>query len=184
MANALVPEYVTLEAFWKAEETSETRHEWLDGVVYDMSRGTIEHGRLTASMLRELGNALTERCTVYSPEVMLYVAEAKFTTYADGIVVRGPLATYRVAKLGEAITNPTILIEVLSKRTESYDRGEKFARYMQIPSLQEYVLVSHRERCIEVFRRPARGRWIHEVAGEGEAITLHGKAIQVDAVYA
>ena len=184
MANAFVPAYVTLEAFWEAEETSETRHEWLDGIVYDMSRGTIEHGRLTSAISAELRAALKGPCEVYSSEVMLYVAEAKFATYADALVVCGPLSTHRVATLGEAIPNPTLLVEVLSNSTESYDRGEKFARYMQIPSLEEYVLVSQHERRIEVFRRPTRGRWIHDVAREGEAVTLHGKAIQVDAVYA
>ncbi|WP_394820868.1 Uma2 family endonuclease [Pendulispora albinea] len=184
MANAVTPSYVTLEAFWEAEETSESRHEWLDGVVYDMSRGTIEHARLIGSIVRILGNALLDECSVYSSEVMLYIAETKLATYADATVVCGPLATYRVAKLGEAITNPTLLVEVLSDRTEGYDRGEKFAYYMRISSLKEYVLVSQYERRIEVFRRPQRGRWIHEVAQAGQSLTLHGHAIEVDAVYA
>ena len=181
---AVTQPYVTLEAFWKAEETSETRHEWLDGVVYDMSRGTPEHARLVAAISSELTVALKGECIVFGSDVMLYIADTRFTTYADVSVVCGPLATHRVAKLGEAITNPTLLVEVLSEKTEEYDRGEKFAHYMRISSLQEYVLVSQHERRIEVFRRPERGHWIHEVAREGESLTLHGHPIQVDAVYA
>ena len=114
---------------------------------------------------------------------MLYVAETRFSTYADAIVVCGPLATYRVARLGEAITNPTLVVEVLSESTEKYDRGEKFSHYMRMPSVEQYVLVSQEERRIEVFRRPDRGHWLFEVAKAGEALTLHGRPISVDAVY-
>ncbi|WP_394838511.1 Uma2 family endonuclease [Pendulispora rubella] len=184
MANVPSQPYVSLEDFWAAEETSETRHEWLDGIVYDMSRGSIEHGRLTAAITIELGNALKGKCTVYGPEVMLYIAETRFCTYADANVVWGPAETFRVAKLGDALTNPSVLVEVLSDSTEQYDRGEKFAHYMRMPSVREYVLVSQHERRIEVFRRPEYGRWFHEVAQAGESLTLHGEKISVDSVYA
>lgn len=96
----------------------------------------------------------------------------------------GPLATYRVAKLGEAIINPTILVEVLSESTEKYDRGEKFAHYMKIASLEAYVLLAQDERRIEVFRRPDRGHWTFEAATAGESLTLRSRALSVDAVYA
>lgn len=174
---------ISFEAFLEAEEKSDTRHEWLDGVVYAMSRGTPEHARLTAAIAAELRSALRGECVVYGSEAMLYVPETKFATYADATVVCGPLATHRVAKLGEAILNPTILVEVLSASTETYDRGEKFAHYMKIPSLEEYVLVSQDERRIEVFRRPDRGHWGFESAKAGETLLLHGKALSVDAVY-
>ncbi|HWL89072.1 MAG TPA: Uma2 family endonuclease [Polyangiaceae bacterium] len=183
MGNAFVPAYVTLEAFWAAEETSETKHEWVDGVVYDMSRGSIEHGRLQAAVAAELRASLKGDCVAYGPDTMLYVAETKFATYADASIVCGALMTHRVAKLGEAITNPIILVEVLSDSTEKYDRGEKFAHYMRMSSLQEYVLVSQYERRIEVFRRPQRGRWIHEEAQAGQLLTIHGQEIRVDSIY-
>ncbi len=95
----------------------------------------------------------------------------------------GPLVTYRVAKLGEAIINPTLVVEVLSESTEKYDRGEKFSHYMKLPSLQEYVLVAQDERRIEVFRRPERGHWAFEVATAGQSLLLHGQPISIDAVY-
>ncbi|WP_394849058.1 Uma2 family endonuclease [Pendulispora brunnea] len=184
MAHVPSQPYVSLEDFWAAEETSDMRHEWLDGVVYDMSRESVEHGRLVGAIMGELGIALKGKCAVYASCVMLYVAETKFCTYADGSVVCGSPATYRVAKLEEALTNPALLVEVLSDSTEKYDRGEKFAHYMRIPSLQEYVLVSQHERRIEVYGRPQHGRWIHEMAEAGESLTLHGCVINVDAVYA
>jgi len=184
MSSVSPAPYVTFEAFLEAEDKSDGRHEWLDGLVYDMSRGTPEHARLSAAIAAELRTSLKGDCVVYGSDAMLYVAETKFSTYADAIVVCGPLATYRVAKLGEAIINPTILVEVLSDSTEKYDRGEKFAHYMRIAPLEAYVLVSQDERRIEVFRRPDRGHWAFEAATAGESVTLHGRALSVDAVYA
>ena len=86
--------------------------------------------------------------------------------------------------IGEAITNPVLVIEVLSDSTESYDRGEKFAHYMRLPSLKEYVLISQVERHVEVFRRPeGRGDWHREVARGGGSFTLHGESFLVDELY-
>jgi Uma2 family endonuclease len=84
---------------------------------------------------------------------------------------------------GEALLNPTVLVEVLSETTEDYDRGEKFAHYMRIPSLREYVLVSQGTPRIEVFRRPERGHWIHQEARAGGTIAIAGRPIHVDDIY-
>jgi Uma2 family endonuclease len=183
------PPYVSYEDYVAAEVDSEEKHEWLDGIVYAMSRGTIEHGRLCASVIVALGSALKGKCTVYASETMLFVRETKLSTYADASVVCGELETHRVMKngrsLGEALTNPKVLVEVLSDGTEAYDRGEKFGHYMRIPSLREYVLVSQKEPCIEVFRRTDRGgHWEHTIARAGETVTIYGKPIAVDDVYA
>jgi Uma2 family endonuclease len=84
--------------------------------------------------------------------------------------------------LGEAISNPTVVVEVLSPATEQKDRHERFVTFQQIDSLEEYVLVSLDERRIEVRRRSGRS-WISEIKGGGETILIHGREIAVDAVY-
>lgn len=93
MSSGSPAPYVTFEAFLEAEEKSDVRHEWLDGVVYDMSRGTPEHARLSAAGAAELRTSSKGDGVVYGSEAMLYVADTKFSTYADAIVVCGPLAT-------------------------------------------------------------------------------------------
>jgi hypothetical protein len=118
-------------------------------------------------------------------------------------VVCGPLETITVKRngksLGEGVTNPVVIIEVLSESTERYDREEKFGYFRALPSLQEYVLVSQDDKAIEVFRRPApsspgrgstpasmpepRDHWTCERAGSGGVVTIHGCPIEVDAVY-
>jgi Uma2 family endonuclease len=76
-----------------------------------------------------------------------------------------------------------VIVEVLSDSTEEYDRGEKFAHYMKIASLREYVLVSQKNRKIEVFRRPERGHWQRDEACAGSAIQILGTSISVDDIY-
>jgi len=176
MIDASVERCVTFADYLEAERTSDVKHEWFNGSVYAMSRGTPEHARLSARIGGLIGNALPADCEVYSSDLMLYVAAAKLSTYADASMVCGDLETITVKRhgklLGEAVTNPVVIIEVLSDATERYDREEKFSYYRTLPSLKEYVLVSQDERMIEVFRRPAKGSasndgWCGERAGAG-----------------
>jgi Uma2 family endonuclease len=84
--------------------------------------------------------------------------------------------------LGEAVTNPTILVEALSESTERYDRDGKFQAYKLLASLEEYVLVSQNERCIEVYRREG-GTWRCETGGPEASVTIHCVKIGVDGFY-
>ncbi|MBX3188126.1 MAG: Uma2 family endonuclease [Labilithrix sp.] len=188
MGQAAASTYVNLEDYFEAEVASTPeapKHEWFDGVVYAMSRGTPEHGRLTASATIVVGNALPADCRVYSSDTMLYVAPAKLATYADASVVCGPLETITVRKngkaLGQAVTNPIVIIEILSESTERYDRDGKFQAYKQLTSLQEYVLISQDERRIEVFRRV--DDWVGDVGVAGGSVQIHGALIDVDRIY-
>ena len=83
------------------------------------------------------------------------------------------------------MTNPIVLVEVLSDSTEAYDRGEKFAHYRRLPSLREYVIVSQHERLIEVHRRNEAGRWELFEAHAGDTVELASIActLQVDTLY-
>jgi Uma2 family endonuclease len=166
-------------------ERDALRHEWFDGVVYAMSRGTPEHGRITARTIWALRSALPANCEVYSSDTMLFIDAASLSTYADATVICGPAETFTVQRngrsLGEAITNPTVVIEVLSDSTERYDRDGKFQAYKRIASLEEYVLVSQDERKVEIFRRSNGYRG--DTAKPGETFVLHGVTIAVDDIY-
>jgi len=82
--------------------------------------------------------------------------------------------------LGQAVTHPIVILEVLSESTERYDRDGKFQLYKQIASLREYVLIAQDERRIEVFRREQE--WHGDVANPGAAIRIHGAIAEVDRV--
>jgi Uma2 family endonuclease len=188
MRQAAVAAYVKLEDYFEREAScgaDAPRHEWFDGVVYAMSRGTPEFGRVTSSVTIALGNVLPPDCQIYAAGTMLYIPAANLATYADASVVCGSLETLTVRKdgrsLGQAVTNPIVIIEVLSESTERYDRDGKFQLYRQIASLREYVLIAQDARRIEVFRRDHE--WQGEVAGPGAAVRIHGAVVEVDRVY-
>ena len=83
-----------------------------------------------------------------------------------------------------AVTNPTVLVEVLSRSTEAYDRGDKFAHYKSLPSIRQVVFVAYREPAIEVWTRGGDGTWSQVVAHEGEMAELAaGARIDVREVY-
>ena len=189
MGQRVSKPYVSFADYLARERDSDVKHEWFDGAIYAMSRGTPEHARLGARVGRVLGNALPSDCEVYSGDLMIYISAVKLSTYADASVVCGPLETIAVKKdgksLGEGVTNPIVVIEVLSESTERYDREEKFAYYRRLTSLREYVLVSQDESCVEVYRRPDNGssHWECEVGRPGETVTIHGASIAVSAIY-
>ena len=183
--------YVSHAEYLALEEKSVTKHEWLDGVVYDldaqnMAGGTPDHAGLAAAVTILLGLQLRGKpCRAFSSDRKVRVPATGLSTYADLAVVCGKLET--ATEDANAVTNPTLLVEVLSDSTEAYDRGEKFAHYRRLPSLREYVLVSQRARRIEVWRKNEGARW--ELAQEAEAgqqaaLVSIGASLAVDDVYA
>lgn len=177
------PPRVTYAEYLATEEKSETKHEYLRGEVWAMAGGTIEHGRLQVNVTGELRNALRRRpCIVLSSDVRVRIDATDRSTYPDASIVCGE------RKISpddpDGVTNPTVIVEVLSDSTEKSDRGEKFAHYRHLASLEEYVLVSQDERRIEVFRRGPEG-WTLSEAVAGQTLTLRSidVTLDVDAIY-
>jgi Uma2 family endonuclease len=185
MTTAAHLTFTPFAEYLELESKSDDKHEWINGHVYAMSRGTPEHGRLTAAIVRAL--PASDECRIYSSDTLLYIESAQHSTYADASIVCGAIVT-RGAKdkngktLGEAITNPTVVVEVLSKSAERRDRSERFVLFQQLDSLEEYVLVSQDERQIEVRRRQGRD-WTSDIGGTGGTIRVHGSEIDFDALY-
>jgi Uma2 family endonuclease len=179
--------YVALEDFLELEPEVGTWLEWCAGLVYAMSGGSPEHSRLAARVIASLSGLLADAdCTVFDSKADIWVEAASFYGQADASVVCGALHTHTVLRkgktLGEAITNPVVVVEVLSPSTEVRDRGEKFEAYKLIASLKEYVLVSQNERRVEVRRRVERG-WSCDVAGGDDTIQIHGRDVPVAEIY-
>lgn len=139
-------QYLKLEA---AEPN--TQHEFLRGEVWARERGTPEHALFAANFIGLVGALRGRPCAPYGSDLRVRVEATDRTTYPDCIVVCGPREVS--ADDQNAIINPTVILEVTSDGTEADDRGEKFAHYRHLPSLREYVIVSHRQQRIEVYRR-------------------------------
>ncbi len=177
VAHSSYAEYLALEA------ESEQRHEFIDGVVYAMAGGIPEHSRLSVAIASELRAALAgQGCAVYGSDLKLRIEATNRTTYADAVVVYGPESVSAIDP--NAITNPTVIVEVLSPSTEASDRGDKWRHYQRLASLCEYVLVSQGDPYVEVFRREG-DVWVLRTFVAGQMIELAslGKRVSVDAIY-
>ena len=143
---------MTYAEYLAAEAASDIRHEYLNGEVWAMAGGTPEHAALARRGACELRRLLRGKpCRAFSADLRVRIVDTGLSTYPDVSVVCGQLETAPDDK--DAVTNPIVLVEVLSESTEGYDRGAKAAHYRRIPSLREYVLVSQAEPRIEVHRQ-------------------------------
>ncbi len=162
---------------------SPVKYEYIAGEIVAMSGGTIVHGRLIGRVTDALNRALDgKRCIVLPSDLRVRIRSAERATYPDLHVVCGGVE--RDAEDDHAIVNPTVIVEVLSDSTEDSDRTEKFAAYRRLKSLREYLLISQRERRVEVYRRDGR-RWHLDEYGGGERFGLDslGVELAVDEVY-
>lgn len=165
------------------EETSNVKHEFFDGEIYAMAGGTPEHAALSMA----IGALLFARldggpCRVYSSDLRVRSTTTGLTTYPDVTVVCGELE--RDPEGPSVVTNPTLVVEVLSPSTEDYDRGDKLAHYREIASLRQIVLVAQDRRRVETWSRAPEG-WHHRVfeAQASVALDAIGATLAVDELY-
>jgi Uma2 family endonuclease len=176
--------HYTFEDYLSVEEMSAVRHEFLDGEIFAMPGGTPEHAALSAAVVVLLGTRLEGRpCRPYSADLRIRVVATGLATYADATVICGD--PIRDPASPTHVTNPGVIIEVLSPSTEAYDRGEKREHYQQIASLREYVLVAQDHPELEVYSRVTGGSWRRSVHGPGQVVDLPsiGVRFTVDELY-
>ena len=188
--SAAVPHHVfSYREYLERERETGLKHEFLNGQIFAMARGTPEHARLIAAVTIALGRMVDpRRCRVFSSELKIRVAATGLSTYPDVTVVCGDAT--RDAEDPNALANPRLVVEVLSPSTEAYDRGEKWAHYRRLESLEAYLLVSQVPERVELYERiPAgqgdAGAFSHRMAGRGEdlAIRCLEGVLHVDDLY-
>jgi Uma2 family endonuclease len=163
------PRY-TEDEYVELERRAETKSELVNGEIYAMSGAKPKHNAIAVNVIAELRDRLRaggSPCQVFNGDQRIRSEATGMNTYADAIVACSPRFD---AKYGEALVNPKVIVEVLSKSTEDYDHGAKFAHYRTIPSLTEYVLVSQRVHQVELFRRLEPGQWLLTVLEGDEAM--------------
>jgi len=173
----------TYQEYLAFERSANTRHEFFDGEIYAMAGGTREHAATCVNISSALRVQLRGRgCQTHSSDLRVRVLETGLATYPDVTVVCRPVEIDPADR--NTVTNPTLVIEVLSPSSADYDRGEKLEHYKRIPSLREVVLVAHDERLIEIWRRDADGAWSRrEVRSGTVALAAVDCTLSVDDVY-
>ena len=168
--------------YLRSLEMSELKLEYSDGVIYAMAGGTKAHAQLSASVIGVLYRLLPEPCKAATSDMKVRVEATDLSTFPDVSVVCGDAIAPAVDP--NAITNPTLLVEVTSRSTEDYDRGDKLSQYKQIPSLRVVLFVSHRSQRITRVER--EGSTWHERefrAGEAVSVAMPALEISVDEIY-
>lgn len=148
----------TIDEYLEMEEKSDEKHEYYKGEVYAMSGPKLDHVRITRDMSSLLGQKLRgSGCEVFATDLRLYVESEEFLTYPDLSIVCGEPVTRNNDDWN--LMNPSVIVEVLSKSTQAYDRGTKFELYKSLASLREYILVDSRSVSVEQFCKDGVGRW-------------------------
>lgn len=173
----------TFAEYLEIEEVARVRHEYYAGEIYAMAGGTPEHAAMAAAITALLGRQLSGTpCRVYSSDLRVRVLATGLATYPDVTVVCGP--SERDPDSATHVTNPKLVVEVLSSSTADYDRGEKLQHYQQIAALEAVLLVDHEQRRIELWTR-GDPTWTSARFGAGDEVPLRAIAcsLPVDAVF-
>ena len=156
---ALPKSHISVAEYLAGERRSPIKHEYFAGDVFAMAGASERHNLITANTLASLHAQLRKRsCSVYPSDMRVVVSRAGLYTYPDVTVVCGE-ARFE-DQHHDTLLNPTVIVEVLSPSTESYDRGKKFQHYRQIDSLQEVVLIAQDAWHVEYYWRQAHGGWL------------------------
>ena len=169
----------TLDEYRALEKTAEFRSEYDDGEIIPMSGGTIDHNRVVRNLVSILDTAFRQKpYEVFTSDLRLWIPQYRKGTYPDVLVIAGS-PVFNDNRIDE-ILNPCLIVEVLSKSTEGYDRGDKFLYYRSIPEFQEYLLVSQGAYFIEHYRKTGEGQWLlQEYRENKQKITLESVGVSL-----
>lgn len=181
MDRVAVRSGVTPAEFLAWERTQPEHHEYWRGEIFPMAGGSPRHAALASRIARALGKELAGRCETFSSDLQIGVTADKYV-YADVTVVCGTLELRPGTE--DVVRNPRIVVEVLSKNTEQYDRGAKWQAYQHLESLTDYVLVSQSSPRMEHFSRAEDGAWVYRHADAGGRVTTStGAVLDVDDIF-
>jgi len=177
---------VTDDEYLAHEKNATEKSELVNGVIVAMAGASKRHNAIVGNLIIALGARLRGTpCRPYPSDMRIHVPATGLFTYPDVTVFCG--APESLKKDAETFINPRVVIEVLSDKTEAFDRGAKFAHYRSIPSLQTYVLVSQHEARVEWYERESDGGFkLHEAVGASSAVSLPqlGTSLPVSEIYA
>lgn len=150
---------LTPEEYLAIERAAETKSEYFDGEMFLMSGASRKHNLIAVNATGELRQQLKSKpCEVYSNDMRVKVSATGLYTYPDVVVVCGE--PQFEDDYVDILLNPTVIVEVLSKSTASFDRGNKFNHYRSLPSLAEYLTVAQDEYKIEHHVKQPDGKWL------------------------
>lgn len=171
LAAKMPPKWISQEEYLHQEETATERHEYFKGEIFLMAGGTHNHEMICGNMFAALHQYVRGRgCTAYGSNMKIQVKANGLFTYPDAMLICGKIEFAPERK--DIVTNPLLIVEVLSDSTQSYDRGDKFALYRAIPSFAHYLLIHQHQPLVEYHLKTAHGWLLTESRGIDTSLTL------------
>ena len=158
--------------YLQLEETAAYKNEYQDGEIVPMTGGTTDHNKIALNFAAYLKFALKgQKYNIFIGDVKLWIAQYRQATYPDVMLIEGEPIYYETGKT--TITNPRLIVEVLSKSTQNYDQGDKFLYYRSLPEFQEYILISQSRPYIMQYNKTQENKWLlTEYEGENASLSL------------
>ncbi len=180
MAHAIKQAFLSFEEYLEGEQEADIRHEYVDGQVYAMGGASELHNTVTADLHTAINSILPDSCRSWVADMKVKIEHGgkTYAYYPDIMVACGENTGDQYFR-----ANPILIVEVLSQSTRRTDLNEKFANYVQIPSLQEYVVVSQDTPHLRIFRRRCDWRQEYYYAGDVFKLESVGLEMAVEAVY-
>jgi Uma2 family endonuclease len=173
----------TYDEYLAYERDSAMKHEYDDGEIYAMAGGSPRHNAIAARVVAAIEIARKPGCVAFQSDQRVRVLATGRATYPDASMVSGPIERDPADPGGTTITNPRLIVEVLSPSTESEDRSGKWHHYQLIPALQEYVLVSQAPPRIERYRGLPSGGWEYVEVRDGVMQLDSGATLELARLY-
>ncbi|WP_036479692.1 Uma2 family endonuclease [Myxosarcina sp. GI1] len=162
----------TPQQYLEFEADAKNKHEYRDGKIIPMAGSTTNHNKISLNFCRQFPLSINDRnYELYMGDIRLWIPRYRFYTYPDIMVIEDE-PIYEGDK-STTVINPLLIIEVLSKSTSNYDRGDKFKYYRSISTFQEYVLIDQYSFAVEQYIKQAENKWLlQEYEGQNSVLTL------------
>jgi Uma2 family endonuclease len=181
----LLQKTYTPAEYLELEDKAEFRSEYRDGEIVPMAGGTTNHNRISLNVATNLTFSLKgQNYEVYMSDVRLWIPQNRQYTYPDVILIQGE-PTY-LENTTSTVTNPRLIVEVLSKSTGNYDRSEKFDYYRSIPTLHEYILIDQSRYHVIQYVKANEQQWLMTNYNQAEGIVKLGSvdlALSLNDIY-
>lgn len=169
----------TPEEYLALEEAAEFKSEYRDGEIVPMTGGTTNHNKIAGNFYKKFPGTVCDRnYEIFINDVRLWIARYRSYTYPDVMVIQGE-PVYEGTNT-TTVTNPLLIVEVLSKSTKDYDYSDKFLYYRSIPEFREYILIDQYQYRVEQFAKTSNGKWLlTEYESEDATLELESVEFQI-----
>ncbi|NEP09197.1 MAG: Uma2 family endonuclease [Symploca sp. SIO2C1] len=170
--------YYSPEEYLALEEAAEDKSEYIDGEIFPMAGGSTNHNRIAGNFYAALNFAFkNEDYDAFMSDVRLWIPKRRIYTYPDVMLVAGKPEYYN--NRTDTITNPQLIIEVLSPSTKGYDKSKKFEGYRTIPTFQEYLLIDQTRIYIEHYQKTDDKQWLFSDYDESD-VTIRLASVSLE----